>query len=99
MKISIRPLSDALGGEVIGLDPREPLEAATVGTLLAAWHENLVLLIRGHEMTTDQQLAFATHFGTLAERPKPLEERPEGPDSDPHLARDPWSMNLGNGAA
>ena len=92
MKISIRPLSDALGGEVIGLDPREPLEAATVGTLLAAWHEHLVLLIRGHEMTTDQQLAFATHFGTLA-------ERPEGPDSDPHLARDPWSMNLGNGAA
>jgi len=85
MKVSTRPLSDALGGEVIGLDPREPLDAAAVGTLLAAWHEHLVLLIRGHEMTTDQQLAFATHFGTLAERPKPLEERPEGPDSDPRV--------------
>lgn len=57
------PTGRALGVEVRGIDIREPLDADTAAALRAAWHENLVLIVREQPMTHDQHLAFTRYFG------------------------------------
>jgi len=61
----LRPLSPALGAEVSGLDLSQPLDAATVAQLRAAWLEHLVLRFRGQVLTDPQLLALSRHLGEL----------------------------------
>lgn len=64
--LEIRPLSAALGAEVVGVDLREELSAETFSQILQAWHDNLVLLLRGQDLTEEQQWQFGLRFGPLA---------------------------------
>ncbi len=73
----IRPLSDALGAEIAGLDVTRPVDADTAAALMAAWREHIVLLFRVPGLTQDQQLRFAQAFGEIGRRPRPKGERPE----------------------
>ncbi len=57
------PTGRALGVEVRGIDIRKPLDPATAAALRAAWHENLVLIVREQPMTHDEHLAFTRYFG------------------------------------
>ena len=68
MSLTIRPVSAAVGAEIEGLDLREPLDEATRGAILDAFHEHVLLLFRGQDLTEDQQTAFATTFGELGKR-------------------------------
>src|SRR5450830_14938 len=43
---SLKPLSSALGAEVIGIDMHRPLDAETVQVLIDAWHRYIILLFR-----------------------------------------------------
>ena len=61
-----RPLSSALGAEIMGVDLRHPLEDDTFEQILAAWHQHLVILLRGQEITEDDQVRFAERFGPPA---------------------------------
>ena len=72
MGIDVIPSGAALGAEVRGIDLRRPLDDAEFDTLLAAWHEHLVLLIRGQPLTDAELIAFARHFGEL--QPAPANE-------------------------
>ena len=65
----IRPLSDALGAEIAGLDVTQPVDADTAAALMAAWREHIVLLFRTPGLTQDQQLRFAQAFGEIGRRP------------------------------
>ncbi|MDP6786008.1 MAG: TauD/TfdA family dioxygenase [Rhodospirillales bacterium] len=66
MGIEIKPLSAALGAEVIGLDLSRPLDDKTFETLRAAWLEALVLVFRDlHGMSVEQHLAISRRFGRL----------------------------------
>ena len=72
-----RPLSDALGAEIIGRDILAPVDAETQTALRAAWTQHIVLLVRAPELTQDEQLRFAQCFGEVGARPRPAAERPE----------------------
>jgi taurine dioxygenase len=62
----LRPLSPALGAEVLGVDLRDPIDEALRQKLLDAWHQHLVLLLRNQTLDEDAQVRFAEAFGTLA---------------------------------
>jgi len=64
--IATRPLSPALGAEITGVDLREPLDEARFAQVLDAWHEYLVILLRGQELSEEDQVRFAERFGPLA---------------------------------
>ena len=61
-----RPLSAALGVEVLNVDLREPLAPAGVTQLREAWHEGLILLLREQVLAEEDQVRFAEYFGETA---------------------------------
>ena len=66
MTLEIRPLSDALGAEVAGVDLSEPIDAPTFQEIHQAFLVYLVLLFRGQQaMSVEQQIAFSRRFGRL----------------------------------
>jgi len=73
----VRPLCPALGAEIIGLDISQPLDKATSQELANTWRDYLLLLFRKPDMTQQEQIRFAKCFGTIGERPKPADSRPE----------------------
>lgn len=78
MPLTVKPLSPALGAEIVGVDLRDDLSSATVADIVKAWHDHLVLLFRDQELSEDDQIRFAQHFGVLQQRPRPPEARQEG---------------------
>jgi len=64
--LQTRPLSTALGAEVIGVDLSKPLSDAQFATIQDSWHNSLVLLLRGQRLTEEDQVRFAERFGPLA---------------------------------
>jgi len=62
----VQPLSPALGAEILGVDLRDPIDAALKQGLVDAWHQHLVLLLRNQTLDEDAQVRFAETFGTLA---------------------------------
>ena len=59
------PLSSALGAQVIGLDLKAPISAATALALNEAWNEHVVLLFRGQQLSFEEHIAFSRTFGEL----------------------------------
>jgi taurine dioxygenase len=64
--IEIVPLSGALGAEIRGVDASRPLDDDTFGKILQAWHQHLVILLRGQRLDEEEQVAFARRFGELS---------------------------------
>jgi taurine dioxygenase len=63
--LQITPLSPVLGAEVIGLDLRQPLDAATRREVYAAFVRYHVLCFRDQQLNKAEQIAFTGQFGTL----------------------------------
>src|SRR6185312_6388815 len=61
----IRALGAVAGAEVVGLDLRRPLDAATRKAVYDAFVRHHVLAFRGQDLTKDEQVAFTEQFGTL----------------------------------
>ena len=72
-----RPLSPALGAEIIGLDVSRDIDADTAKELADVWADNIVLLFRKPDMSQEEQLRFASCFGEVGQRPKPIEKTNE----------------------
>ncbi|HEX5796600.1 MAG TPA: TauD/TfdA family dioxygenase [Geminicoccaceae bacterium] len=68
-RLEIRPLSPALGAEVLGVDLAGPLDDGTVRALRAALLEHVVIFCRDQELAPPQLLALAERFGEVAEYP------------------------------
>jgi taurine dioxygenase len=75
--VVVRPLSPALGAEIVGLDLRQDLAPGTVSEIIDAWHQYLVLVFRNQQLSEDEQIGFARHFGALEKRRRPAEARKE----------------------
>jgi taurine dioxygenase len=69
MPIEAIPMDAALGAEVRGIDLRRPMTDDDFAALLAAWHEHLVVLVRGQPLTDPQLIAVARRFGNLQHAP------------------------------
>ena len=63
---ALRPLSPALGVEIIGVDLSEEIDDYTFAQIQDAWHRNLVILLRGQELSEEDQVRFAEKFGPPA---------------------------------
>ena len=89
--LTIRPLSPAIGVEVAGVDLRRDLDDETARAIRRAWAENSVLLIRGQDLSEEDQFRFAKVFGDIAPRSRPPVERRDyvpDPDNPMHLVTD-----------
>ncbi len=64
-RLTVRPLTPVIGAEVLGVDLRSPLDAATVSALRQAWHDHAVLLLRDQELSDEDQIRFGECFGEL----------------------------------
>jgi taurine dioxygenase len=78
-RLDIRKLHPTIGAEVVGLDLRKPIDAATAAALRQAWYDHGVLLLRGQDLTDEQQVAYADVFGPqmLAHATRRLDGRPQ----------------------
>src|SRR5260221_14679758 len=65
--MKLKKLAPALGAEVSGIDLAQPLDDARWRDLEQAWHEHSVLVFRSQTLGDLQQVAFAAHFGELAQ--------------------------------
>ena len=63
---ALRPLSAALGAEIIGVDLSEEIDDHTFAHIQDAWHRKLVILLRGQELSEQDQVRFAEKFGPPA---------------------------------
>ena len=63
-----RPLSPALGAEILDVDLSRPMDDRLKAQMLEAWHQNLVILLRDQHLTEQDQVRFAESFGAAAER-------------------------------
>ena len=79
------PLSPALGAEIQGVDASRPIDDTDFRRILDAWHQHLVILLRGQRLDEDQQVAFARRFGELS----PIH-------TDHHSATNKAVMYIGN---
>jgi taurine dioxygenase len=64
--LSTRPLSPALGLEVLGVDLSRPIGKTLGAQLEDTFHEGLVILLRDQNLTEEDEVRFAECFGTLA---------------------------------
>jgi taurine dioxygenase len=64
--VATRPLSPAIGVEVLNVDLAAPLDDGRFAAIRRAWEENCVVLFRGQTLDEDAQLASARRFGTPA---------------------------------
>ncbi|MFT5438350.1 MAG: taurine dioxygenase [Alphaproteobacteria bacterium] len=90
-ELTFRPLSSVIGVEAEGVDLSKPLDPEIFAELRRAWAEHSILLIRGLDLTEEDQFRFARNFGPIAARPKPpVEKRGYVPDPENpmHLVTD-----------
>jgi taurine dioxygenase len=64
--VRTRPLSPALGAEILDVDLREEVDDEVFAAILDAWHRHLVILVRDQHLTEEDQVRFAERFGPLA---------------------------------
>ncbi len=75
MTITLKPLADALGVVVEGLDLAQPIALETAEQLRDAWAKHHLLLLRGQDIDEEQQVAFATLFGPISHRGAYMKDR------------------------
>jgi taurine dioxygenase len=77
--LDIRPLSGALGAEILGVDLSADVSDETIAAIHAAWLEHLVIFFRDQTLEPAQLLALARRFGEPVEYPfvKGLEGFPQ----------------------
>jgi alpha-ketoglutarate-dependent taurine dioxygenase len=63
--LAVRPLSSAVGAEILGLDLADSLPAATIEAIRHALFEHGVVFLRDQKLTPEQQVAFARRFGEI----------------------------------
>lgn len=63
--LQLRPITDAIGTEVSGIDVNDHISAKDFDRIYEAWIDTTILLIRGQRMTPEQQLNFSRRFGEV----------------------------------
>lgn len=61
-----RPLSPALGAEILDVDLSQPISDPLFERIRGCWHDNIVVLFRNQRLSEADQVRFAERFGPLA---------------------------------
>ena len=77
--MTVKPLSDALGAEVSGIDAAT-LDEASFNQLRDIFHDNLLVVIKDQDLSPAQQTAFAKRFGDIQYHISPEYLLPEQPE-------------------
>ena len=72
MSVTVRPVTSAVGAEILGADLRK-LGDADFRAIQEAWYGHSMILLRGQQLSDDDLLAFSRRFGELD--PPPNQER------------------------
>jgi taurine dioxygenase len=83
--MEVIPLSPALGAEIRGVNVVHPLPEGVFQRIETAWHEHLVIVLRGQDLDEEAQVRFAERFGELS----PIH-------TDHHSATNKAVMYIGN---
>ena len=67
--LDIRPLSGAIGAEILGVDLARDVSDSTIAAIRAAWLEHCVVFFRGQTLTPEEFLRVAGSFGEPIEYP------------------------------
>jgi alpha-ketoglutarate-dependent taurine dioxygenase len=70
--LAVKPLSPALGAEIVGLDLRQELGAGTLADIRRPG-TSISCSCQGSAASEDEQIRFARHFGVLEKRRRPSE--------------------------
>lgn len=65
-QLRTRPLSPALGAEILNVDLSRPMPGALFESIRACWHDGIVVLFRDQHLSEADQVRFAERFGQLA---------------------------------
>jgi taurine dioxygenase len=63
--LAVRPVSSAVGAEILGLDLADSLSDATIDAIRRALFEHGVVFFRDQKLSPEQQAAFARRFGEI----------------------------------
>jgi taurine dioxygenase len=81
MAFELRPLSHALGAEIIGVDLTRPVSDAVFGQIEQAFLASGILLFRNQDLTPEQHIAFSRRFGELDRHDSlPRDRHPQYPE-------------------
>ena len=76
MAVTINPLSNACGVEILGVDMKADLSKADTRKIYQAWLDYLVLVIRDQQnLTPADQKKFCSNFGKIGEYNRPKERQ------------------------
>jgi taurine dioxygenase len=64
--LGTRPLSPAIGAEILGVDLRDEMSDSLFAEIQEIWHQNLIILLRDQKLTEEDQVRFAERFGPLS---------------------------------
>jgi taurine dioxygenase len=78
--LSLRPLSAAVGAEVLGLDLSQPLDDAIIDGIRAALDQYGVVLFRRQHLEPEMQLTVSRRFGALQEVAQKQYQMPGQPE-------------------
>lgn len=67
--LEIVRLNGNIGAEIRGVDLRQPLSEAQFAAIQQAFVEHEVIVLRGQDITLEQQMAFGRRFGDLSVHP------------------------------
>ncbi|MEO0699570.1 MAG: TauD/TfdA family dioxygenase, partial [Pseudomonadota bacterium] len=87
--LTIKPMTPAIGAEILDIDLGADNIAEAVPAIRAALLKHGVIFFRGQELSQEQHIAFARHFGELEIHPATPKDQPNpevlkiahGPDS------------------
>lgn len=65
MSLTVKPLSDALGAEIVGIDIAAGIDNATFKEIYDAWLAHQVIVFRDQSLDEEAQIAFGARFGEL----------------------------------
>jgi len=65
MALSVKPLSEALGAEISGVDLSEPVDEGTFNEILDSFYQYQLLRFPEQTLTAEQHIAFSRRFGDL----------------------------------
>ncbi|MDJ0942471.1 MAG: TauD/TfdA family dioxygenase [Kiloniellales bacterium] len=78
-RITVQPVSGALGAEIDGVDLAEPLDERQAAEIDRAFAAHKVIFFRDQKLTPEQQIAFSARFG-VPERMPFIAPHPDHPE-------------------